>query len=86
MFNMFFFVLGIYQYIIQINHDELVEVFHEYIVHQSGEKGWSIAEAKGHDGVLIGAIASDEGGLRNVLLMNSDLVITQPQVEFRKHI
>src|ERR1043165_3777372 len=33
MFSMFFFVLGIYQYIIQINHDELVEVFHEYVVH-----------------------------------------------------
>src|SRR3954469_11712790 len=36
-FNMFLFILGVYQYIIQINHDKLVEVFHEYIVHQSGE-------------------------------------------------
>src|SRR3954464_11013534 len=42
MFSMFFFVLGIYQYIIQINHDELVEVFHEYVVHQPGEGSWSI--------------------------------------------
>src|ERR1041384_4425971 len=42
MFSMIVFVVGIYQYIIQINHDELVEVFHEYVVHQSGEGGWSI--------------------------------------------
>src|SRR3954462_15595322 len=40
--GMFFFILGVYQDIIQINHDELVEIFHEYIVHQSGEGGWSI--------------------------------------------
>src|SRR3954465_13122684 len=42
MFSMFFFILRIYQYIIQINHDKLVEVFHEYVVHQPGEGGWSI--------------------------------------------
>src|ERR1043165_861327 len=42
MFSMFFFVLGVYQYIIQINHDKLVEVFHEYVIHQPGEGGWSI--------------------------------------------
>src|SRR3954462_7762338 len=40
--GMFFFILGVYQDIIQINNDELVEIFHEYIVHQSGESGWSI--------------------------------------------
>src|SRR3954469_4845242 len=33
MFNMFFFILGIYRYIIQIIHDELVEVLHESIIH-----------------------------------------------------
>ena len=42
MFNMFFFILGIYKDIIQINHDKLVEVFHEYIVHQTRECSWSI--------------------------------------------
>src|SRR3954469_13581345 len=53
MFSMFFFSLGIYQDIIQINHDKLVEVFHEYIVHQSRKGGWGIRQAKGHDGVLV---------------------------------
>ena len=28
-FGMFFFILGVYQDVIQINHNELVEVFHE---------------------------------------------------------
>src|SRR3954469_18734886 len=46
MFSMFCIGLGVNQYIIQINHDELVEVFHEYIVHQSGEGGWCIGQAK----------------------------------------
>src|SRR3954464_11155863 len=53
MFSMFFVILGVYQYIIQINHDKFVEVFHEYIVHQPGESGWGIRQAKGHDSVLI---------------------------------
>src|SRR3954470_19563902 len=53
MFNMFSFILGVYQDIIQINHDKLVEIFHENIVHQSGECGWSIGQAKGHDSVLV---------------------------------
>src|ERR1043165_768985 len=52
-FSMFFVRLGVYQNIIQINHDKLVEVFHEYIVHQSREGGWGIRQAKGHDGVLV---------------------------------
>src|ERR1041385_7733419 len=53
MFCMPFFILGVYQDIIQINHDELVEVFHEYIVHQPRESGWGIGQAKVHDGVLV---------------------------------
>src|SRR3954466_16340008 len=66
-FSMFLFILGVYQDIIQINHDELVEVFHEYIVHQSREGGWGIGQAKRHDGVLVRTITSNEGGLRDVL-------------------
>jgi hypothetical protein len=42
MFSMFFFILRIYQNIIQIYHDELVEVIHEYIIHQAGERSGSI--------------------------------------------
>ena len=42
MCSMFFFVLGKYKDIVQINHDKLVEVIHEYIVHQAREGGWSI--------------------------------------------
>src|SRR3954471_5602096 len=53
MFSMFCIILGVNQYIIQINHNKLVEVFHEYIVHQSGEGGRCIGQAKGHDGVLV---------------------------------
>src|SRR3954465_5333476 len=53
MFSMFFVILGVHQDIIKINHDKLVEVFHEYIIHQSGEGGRSIGQAKGHDSVLV---------------------------------
>ena len=42
MFNMFLLVPGKYKDIIQINHNELVEVIHEYIVHQTREGGGSI--------------------------------------------
>jgi hypothetical protein len=53
MFGVFFFILGVYKDIIQINHDELVEVVHEDIVHQPREGCWSISQSEGHDGVLI---------------------------------
>ena len=42
MCSMFFIVLGKYKDIVQINHDKLVEVIHEYIVHQTREGGGSI--------------------------------------------
>ena len=42
MFSMFFLVLGKYKDIVQINHDELVEVIHEYRVHQKREGCGSI--------------------------------------------
>ena len=45
-FGMFFFSLGIYQDIIQINHDKLVEVFHEYILHQSRKSGGAFVKPK----------------------------------------
>ena len=85
MFSMFFFVLRIYQNIIQIDYDELVELIHEYVVHQTGECGWSIGQAKRHDGVLVRTITSDECGLWNIVFANTDLVVTQPQVEFRQY-
>ena len=78
MFSMFFFVLRIYQDIIQIDYDELVELIHEYVVHQTGECGWSIGQAKRHDGVLVRTIMSDECSLGNILFTDTDLVITQP--------
>jgi hypothetical protein len=46
MFSMLFLVLRKYQDIIQIYHDELVEVIHEDIIHQAGERSWSIRQAK----------------------------------------
>ena len=42
LFSMFFLILRIYQNIIQIDYDELVEVIHEYVVHPTRECSWSI--------------------------------------------
>jgi hypothetical protein len=42
MFIMFFFILGEYQNIIDKHHNELVQLFHEYFVHQVHEVGRSI--------------------------------------------
>ena len=46
MFSMFFLILGEYKDIIQINHGEFVEVFHEYVIHQARECSWSIGQAE----------------------------------------
>jgi hypothetical protein len=47
-FGMCFLAVGIYENIIDKDHDEFVELRHKHGVHEVHEVGWGIRETKGH--------------------------------------
>jgi hypothetical protein len=46
---MLFFILTIYENIVDEHHSELVEVVHEHTIHQLHEESWHIRQTEGHD-------------------------------------
>jgi hypothetical protein len=65
-FDMFFFIFGIDQNVINENHYEFIELRYEYGVHEIHEVGWGIRETEGHDQELVETITSGEGSFGNV--------------------
>jgi hypothetical protein len=62
--RMIFFSLGIDQDVINEDNDKLVQIRHEYRVHQVHEMCKSIGESKRHNQILIQSISGGESGLR----------------------
>jgi hypothetical protein len=81
---MLFFTLGIDQDVINEDHDKLVQLQHEYGVHQVREMYRSIGESKRHYQILIQPVPGGEGSLRNVFQEDLDLMITQTKINFGK--
>jgi hypothetical protein len=81
---MLFFTLGIDQDVINEDHDKLVQLQHEYGVHQVHEMYRSIGESKRHYQILIQPVPGGEGSLRNVFQEDLDLMITQTKINFGK--
>jgi hypothetical protein len=73
---MLFFILIVDQYVINEHHDKLVQLHHEYGVHQVHEMCRGIGESKRHNQILIQLIPGGERGHRNVFRSDLDLVIT----------
>ena len=73
---MFIFGFGVYQNVINVDHDELVKILHENSVHQTHERSWSIGKTKEHNGVLVKTITSCKGCFRNVLLSDLGLMVS----------
>jgi hypothetical protein len=76
MLLMLFFILGVDQDVINKDHDKLVQLLHEYRVHQVHEMCRSIGESKQHNQIFIQPIPSGESSLRNVFRMDIALMIT----------
>ena len=63
MFCMICLILRVNQDIIDKHNHELVELGHEYRIHQVHEVGRSIRQSKRHDQILVQAIPSGETDL-----------------------
>jgi hypothetical protein len=84
MLLMLFFILGVDQDVINEDHDKLVQLRHEYGVHQVYEMCRSIGESKRHNQILIQPIPSGENSLRNIFQTDLDLMITLMEIDLRK--
>jgi hypothetical protein len=84
MLFMLFFILGVDQDVINEYHDKLVQLRHDYGVHQIHEMCRSIDESIQHNQILIQPVPSRECSLRNIFWMDLDLMITRPKINLRE--
>jgi dynactin complex subunit len=76
MLLMLFLILGVDQDVVNEDHDKLVQLRHEYEVHQVHKMCISISESKRHNQLLIQLIPGGEDSLRDVFQMDLDLMVT----------
>jgi hypothetical protein len=81
---MLFFFVGVDQNGVNEDHDKLVQLRHEYGVHQVHEMCRSIGESKRHNQILIQLIPGGEGSLRDVFWTDLDLMVTRMEIDLRK--
>jgi hypothetical protein len=81
MSHMLFFTLGIDQNVNNKDNNKLVQLRHEYGVHQVHKMCRSIDESKQHNQILMQPIPGGESGLRNVFQVDLDLMITQTKID-----
>lgn len=72
------------EYIIEENKHKLAEERFEYRVHQGLKSGRRIGENKRHHQELEMSMMSSERCFRNVINMNSDLVMARFEIQFRE--
>jgi hypothetical protein len=84
MLLMLFFIIGLDQDVINEYHDKLVQLRHEYRVHQVYEMCRSIGESKRHNQILIQPVSGRECSLRNVFWTDLYLMITRSKVDLRE--
>jgi hypothetical protein len=78
---MLFLILGVDQDVINEDHDKLVQLQHEYRVHQVHEMCRSIGESKRHNQILIQPTPSGESSLRDIFWTDLDLMVTRTKID-----
>jgi hypothetical protein len=84
MLRMLFFTLEIDQDVVNEDHDKLIQLWHEYKVHQVHEMCRGIGESKRHNQILIQLVPGRERSLRNIFWMDLHLMITRTKIDLRK--
>jgi hypothetical protein len=84
MLRMLFFTLEIDQYVVNEDHDKLVQLRHEHGVHQVHEMCMIIGESKQHNQILIQLVPGTKGSLRDIFRIDLDLMITRTEIDLRK--
>jgi hypothetical protein len=67
-FLVFFFILGVDQYVINFDHNKLDLILHKVRVHQIHVVGWDFNQSKIHHCLIVRTIPQNEGRLHKVTL------------------
>jgi hypothetical protein len=86
MFFMFFRTLRIYMYVVDEDHNKLVQLRHEYRVHEMHEVCWCIRQRKRHDKILIKPVSQRESRLGDIFDMNFNLMIAGVEINLGEHL
>ena len=79
-FGMLLFCLGINKYVVYEDHNELIQIVHEDLIHEVHEITGSICQTEGHYGVLKQSVTGGESGLKDIRVSNLKLMISRPKV------
>jgi hypothetical protein len=79
-FLMRFLILRIDQDVINEDHIKLVQLCHEYGVHQVHEMSRSIGQPKIHHQILIETVSSGENSHQNIFFTYLDLMVTRSKI------
>ena len=85
MLLVFILALGVNEYVINKHHHKFVQEVHKHLVHHMHKECRSIGETEGHNGVFIKTVPSGERGLRNIFLLDLELMISSPQINFGEY-
>src|SRR4051812_28899618 len=85
MLFMLFFRFRVNQNVINEYHYKPIQVSMKNTVHVLHEYSRRISDTEGHHRILVVSIPSPERGLLNVVFFYSNLVISRPQINLRKH-
>jgi hypothetical protein len=78
---MLYFILGVDQDVINEDHNKLVQLQHEYGVHQVYEMCRGVGESERHNQILIQPIPGRECGLMNIFWADLDLMVAQTKID-----
>jgi hypothetical protein len=73
-------------YVINENHNELVQLWHEYRIHEVHKVCWRICQSKRHDKILIESISHSETSHGDIFGMDINLVITGAEINLEEHL
>jgi hypothetical protein len=86
MLFMFFRTLQIYKYVVHEDHNKLVQLRHEYRVHEIHEVCQCIHQPKRHEKILIKHVSRRESHLGDIFSMNFNLMVARAEINLREHI
>ena len=86
MLYMICLILRVNQDVIDKHDHELIEIGHEYQIHQIHKVGRCICQSKRHNQILVQAVPSGESCFRYILWPDLNLMIAKPQVNLREYL
>jgi hypothetical protein len=85
MFLRLSFHLGVNQNVVDENHEKLIQVLHEHLIHEIHEVSRGIRNSEGHHSILVESIPGAKHCHGNIQLSNSQLVISRSQIILGKN-